>query len=455
MTPLDNGHQVDVTLARYLDALEENDLDVLQAIWKQAESDPALEAGLLEANAEHALDNALPETAHASAAPESVETGRLSALQADLVLPSSHHAEQLVEASYSDYRCRVLVVDDEPYVRAILQRALSGEFEVFEANSVAAAQAVFHRQQIDVLLTDLCLKGPSWEDHSGIELIEWVRQHSPRTVSLLMSGFGELTSVIEAINRGHVFYYLSKPLPKLEPLLETLRRASHAFTVERKNQDLLERLKDMNAELEEKVRRRAGELLVAMHELAQKNKTLEKLALTDALTGLPNRRAMDQLAERELLWRKRNTSPLTIGLVDVDYFKNVNTVHRWSGGDRVLTEVSRCLSASLREIDYLGRYGGEEFMLIAPQADRYGAEALAERLRQKVESTPIHYRGQTIHVTVSIGLAVVEKDGKADLDRMKDACEAALAAAKEQGRNRAVVTVIPAEQAVLARRARG
>src|SRR5258708_36776302 len=118
-----------------------------------------------------------------------------------------------------------------------------------------------------------------------------------------MSGLGELSSVIEAVNRGHVFYYLSKPFPNLDSVLETLRRASHAFTVERKNQDLLERLKDLNVELEEKVRRRAGELLVAMHELAQQNKTLERLALTDARTGLPNRPALDQLADRGLLWR--------------------------------------------------------------------------------------------------------------------------------------------------------
>src|SRR5262249_59475688 len=104
-----------------------------------------------------------------------------------------------------------------------------------------------------------CLKGPSWQDRTGIELIEWVRQHSPRTVSLLMSGFGELSAVVEAINRGNVFYYLSKPFPRLEPVLETLRRASHVFTVERKNHELLERLKDLNAELEENVRRRAGD----------------------------------------------------------------------------------------------------------------------------------------------------------------------------------------------------
>jgi diguanylate cyclase (GGDEF)-like protein len=270
----------------------------------------------------------------------------------------------------------------------------------------------------------------------------------------LLSGHGEMGSVVEAINRGHVYYYLPKPFPGPELLLQTLRLASHAFVLERKNQDLLEHLKNLNMELDDKVRQRAGQLVEAMRELHQKNKTLEKLALTDVLTGLPNRRAMDHLAERDLLWRKRNPAPLALGLVDIDHFKDINTTYKWSGGDRVLAEVSRCLSDSLREIDYLGRYGGEEFMLIAPQADQHGAAVLAERLRKRVESTPIHYKGSTIHVTVSIGMAVVPKDGKADLERMKEVCEAALLMAKQQGRNRCVISTLPPEEAILARRTR-
>jgi diguanylate cyclase len=433
----------DVALVRYLDALAAEDLDTLEAVWKQAETDPTLETWLVELNAELILERTAAPAA--LAAPGSTMTkARLDRIHADQVRPSGSSPDQVVEARYSGYRCSVLVVEDDPHVLDVLRKFLAREFEVLEADSLTAAREVFSRQPVDILLTDLSLVRPPVMDLSGLELVEWVRQHSPRTVCLMISGQGTMESVIEAINRGHVLHYLPKPF-KLDRLEDTLRQASRVFTLERKNQELLEHLKDLNMELEEKVRQRTRELIETIHELDQKNKTLEKLALTDALTGLPNRRAMDHLAERELLWQKRYPGPLTLGLIDIDHFKDVNTRFQWSGGDRVLTEVARCMSAHLREIDHLARYGGEEFMLIAPQTDRRGAEILAERLRSRVEALPILYKGQTIRATVSIGLAVVEQDALADLDVVRDACEAALAAAKEQGRNRWVVSVVPGE----------
>ena len=452
MTHTDNERRTDVDLARYLDALDGDDFDALGAIWRRAETDPTLMSALMGLNAELLLDDPITPDEEAPA----VAGGRHQTFPDDPVGPSSSRAEEIIADSYNDYRCRVLVVDDEDHMRAVLRHNLAGEFEILEAASMKEAQETFGREPVDILLTDLCLKGPKWQDRSGIELMEWAREHSPRTVCLLMSAYGEEASIIEAINRGQVFHYFPKTTPFPRPeLIETLRKASHVFTLERKNRELLERLKDMNAELEEKVRRRTGQLREAMDELAQKNKTLERLALTDALTGLPNRRAMDRLAEREMLWRERNPSPLAIGLVDIDHFKDVNTEYQWSGGDRALTEVSRQLSDSLRDIDYLGRYGGEEFMLIAPQADRHGAEVLAERLRERVEATPIPYMGRTIRVTVSIGVAVAEKDCPADMERMKHACEAALATAKKEGRNRCVIATLPPQPAILSRRARG
>jgi diguanylate cyclase (GGDEF)-like protein len=453
MTGADDAVRRDIALVRYREALAAEDLATLADVWQQAELDPALERSLAWLNAELLQDRAGQPDQPAAAPGETQE--RLERINADLVRGPGDRPDQAVAAAYSGYRCSVLVVDDQPFILSLMRRVLAPEFEVLEASSVAAAQDVFARRPVDILLADLCLAGPPAEDLSGIELVEWVRAHSPRTVCLLMSGFGTMESVIEAINRGHVLHYLRKPFENLDRLAETFRQASRVFTLERMNHELLERLKDLNMELEEKVRQRTRELIEAIHELDVKNKTLEKLALTDSLTGLPNRRAMDHLAERELLWRKRYPGPLALGLVDIDHFKAVNTAHLWSGGDRVLTEVARCLSGHLREIDHLGRYGGEEFMLIAPQTDRRGAEVLAERLRSRVEATPILYKGHTIRVTVSVGVAVVEADAPADLAAMWDACEAALAAAKEQGRNRSVVTVLPPDQGRTAYRARG
>src|SRR5207237_1962008 len=118
---------------------------------------------------------------------------------------------------------------------------------------------------------------------------------------------------------------------------------------------LMEELRQLNLQLEERVAQRTKELEETNHELEQKNKLLEKLALTDPLTGLSNRRAMDRLAERELRRRDRYPGPLSLGRVDVDHFKAINERYLLPGGDKVLVDLGKALGASLRTVDVLGR----------------------------------------------------------------------------------------------------
>src|SRR5262249_14246223 len=208
----------------------------------------------------------------------------------------------------SNYKCSLLVVDDEPYILSTLSAFLREEFEVLTADSAEAAQALFAEREIDLILSDQ--KMPRL---TGVQLLEWVRQHHPKAVRLLMTGFAELEEAVEAINRGQVFRYIFKPW-RPEELLITLRNAGRTFILERSHEQLLEQMRQLNAELEQRVAQRTKELEEANHELEQKNKMLEKLALQDPLTGLPNRRAMDRLAERELRRRDRYPGPLAIGL---------------------------------------------------------------------------------------------------------------------------------------------
>src|SRR5437868_2569 len=257
------------------------------------------------------------------------------------------------------YRCSLLVVDDEPYILTALAALLHGEFEVLTADSVEAAQRTFAERGIDLILTDQ--KMPRM---SGVQLLEWVKQHSPRTVRLMMTGFAELDEAVDAINKGQVFRYLFKPW-KSEELLEVLQGAAHTFILERANKDLLdetqqlnEQLRQINTELEQRVQERTKELQEAYQELEQKNKMLEKLALTDPLTNLPNRRAMDRLAERELRRRDRYPGPIAVGIIDVDHFKAINDRYLLPGGDKVLIDLARCLNNSVRTVDFLGRIGG-------------------------------------------------------------------------------------------------
>ncbi|MBV9122181.1 MAG: response regulator, partial [Planctomycetes bacterium] len=230
----------------------------------------------------------------------------------------------------SPEKCSVLVVDDEPQVSKTVARVLAEEFEVLTASSAEEAQQVFTSRDIDILLTDQHLLGMS-----GVQLLEWVRLHSPQTVRLIMTGLGKLEDAVEAINCGQVYRYIFKPW-RPEELLQILRSAARNFQLERSHERLLQELRTLNQDLEGRVRQRTRELEEINHQLQQKNWMLEQLALTDPLTGIPNRRAMDRLLRSELRRRARYSSPLAVGLIDVDHFKRVNERYLLPGGDQVL-----------------------------------------------------------------------------------------------------------------------
>lgn len=161
-----------------------------------------------------------------------------------------------------------------------------------------------------------------------------------------------------------------------------------------------------------------------------------QLAMTDSLTGIPNRRALMEQAEHALA--RRDGSPLALLMIDVDYFKRINDNLGHPAGDAVLRQVTRLLAARLRGGDVLGRYGGEEFCVIAPDTDADGALTLAESLREIIAFKPLATERGELPVTVSVGLACCPVDTARDLKDLLAEADAALYAAKEAGRNRVV-----------------
>jgi diguanylate cyclase (GGDEF)-like protein len=319
------------------------------------------------------------------------------------------------------------VVDDESYLLPPLAALLANDFEVHTADSAEAAQAILAEQRIDIILTDQKMPRTN-----GVQLLEWVRRHSPKTVRLLMTGYAEHEDAVEAINRGQVYYYLLKPW-RIEELLQILRNAAEKFQLERSQEALLEKLRQLNLDLEQRVvertraleeanallTQRTQELEEANRQLEQRSLDLEKLALTDPLTGLLNRRAIDDVARAEIRRRARYDSPLALGVIDIDHFKSINDSHLLPGGDHVLVNLARTLSGLLRTVDSIGRIGGEEFLVVAPETTVDGAVVMAERIRSAVERTAFVYEGAKIEVTVSIGFAVAPAGAKVEFERMK------------------------------------
>ncbi len=159
-------------------------------------------------------------------------------------------------------------------------------------------------------------------------------------------------------------------------------------------------------------------------------------AYTDPVTGINNRTAMDNALAHDIELARRHKQPLALLMLDVDYFKQVNDSHGHIVGDAVLKQLAECIIDTIRRSDNVFRYGGEEFNIVLSNTSRDGALLLAERIRQAVAHHQFSYAGQTLHVTVSIGVAMLGKND--DLSELIDKADKALYQAKSTGRNRVV-----------------
>lgn len=169
---------------------------------------------------------------------------------------------------------------------------------------------------------------------------------------------------------------------------------------------------------------------------------LERETVTDALTGAFNRRYLDRRLSEEVSASRRYARSLSILLIDIDHFKNVNDTHGHQAGDCVLVALGKILTETLRESDTLARYGGEEFLIIAPHTPVSGAIEVAERLRMRVESHEFSLPDEAgptraIRVTVSIGVASLG-DGVDNVEKLVKAADKNLYRAKAAGRNRVI-----------------
>lgn len=161
---------------------------------------------------------------------------------------------------------------------------------------------------------------------------------------------------------------------------------------------------------------------------------LIKLASTDELTGLYNRRHFRAQLENELFRFTRYKTPLSIGLIDVDHFKKINDEYGHDAGDYVLKELGKLLRMQVRSTDTVARYGGEEFIISFPNTALFGAENFAERLRTSIESHFFYYDHMSIPVTVSVGIAEAYSE-IAHADTLLKLADKALYTAKKEGRN--------------------
>jgi diguanylate cyclase (GGDEF)-like protein len=306
----------------------------------------------------------------------------------------------------------VLIAEDDPIFRRILESWFKRwDYRVTAVENGVDAWEVLQREDAPQLaILDWMMPGMD-----GIELCRRIRSRDQGVYRyvLLLTAKDDKQDVIAGLEAG-ADDYLTKPF-------------------------------DVN---ELRARVRAGKRILDLQAaLIRAKDDLQFAAAHDALTGLWNRGAIIDLLKREVSRRQRTGDALGVIMADIDYFKKINDTHGHLIGDAVLQEVTRRLAVGVRPYDVVGRYGGEEFLVVFPGCNAANLIVGAERLRHCIADQPIETSAGQISVTLSLGLASVEQNEKETL-----ACEAflrtadeALYAAKARGRNR--VEIAPASRA--------
>jgi diguanylate cyclase (GGDEF)-like protein len=223
------------------------------------------------------------------------------------------------------------------------------------------------------------------------------------------------------------------------------------LTARSESQDLVEGMesgaddyltKPFNAQ-ELRVRLRAGmRILNLQQQLVIAREALREQATHDALTGLLNRASILELLQQEMARGGRESHPVALLVVDLDHFKHINDTYGHQAGDAVLAEAARRMKASVRCYDAVGRYGGEEFLVVLPGCDAASALTQAERVRKAVGDTLFAAAGQRFPVTCSIGVSFRATPVSREMDELMNEADEALYAAKDRGRNRAEVAAL-------------
>lgn len=297
---------------------------------------------------------------------------------------------------------QALVVDDSAVYRKLTGDHLrSWGFGVTLAESGSEAWRILEEPNAPKLvLLDWVLP-----DLDGIELCQRIRQagsSSPYTYVILLTSKEGHQNMLQAMQAG-ADDYLVKPFD----------------------------------ELELKARLLVGKrILDLQEELVSARESMRHAATHDSLTGLTNRGEILAMLERELERARRERKPVAVILSDVDHFKDVNDTLGHLFGDEALREIGRRLRTQLRVYDGVGRYGGEEFLMVLPSCDLPNALLRADGLREIIAKTPVVCSGEERLITMSMGVAVSRCEGKNEVERLLNQADAGLYKAKENGRNR-------------------
>jgi two-component system cell cycle response regulator len=293
---------------------------------------------------------------------------------------------------------QVLVVDEDPETRARLVEALSVTGSVAsEAVSVVEALHMAHNNPFDIALISL-----DWSGSGGMDLLRRLRALDDTICVVVMTEHGTLETAVEALRQG-AYDYLVKPFDP-DHLRVVMGRA-------------LERRSLMTA--------------------ARERETFRQLSIRDGLTGVANHRHFCEILDQEIARSERTPRPISLLMIDIDDFKLYNDTNGHLQGDQALADVARLLSRSVRRVDIVCRYGGEEFAVLLPDTDADGASIIAQHVCDVVSEAP--FENESLlpggRLTISVGTATYPSQARRR-DELIGRADEALYEAKRNGKNR-------------------
>jgi diguanylate cyclase (GGDEF)-like protein len=304
---------------------------------------------------------------------------------------------------------RILVVDDhEDNIEVLRARLEARGYEVEGANNGQAALDMAGQWHPDLILLDVMMP-----DMDGLEVARRLKadRELPFIPVIMQTALDSTERMVAGMEAG-ADDYVTKPInfAELEARVRSLLR------IKKLQQELADREK----------------------QLSEMNGQLLHISMTDGLTGVDNRRALEQRLHEMFEHSLRLHEPIACVMCDIDHFKKVNDTYGHAAGDETLKQFAEILRDEAREIDRVGRYGGEEFLLLLPGTVLDSAVTFAERVRQRVEEHTFSFEGGTLKRTVSLGVASWPHPRIKGREEMLKAADDALYVAKEMGRNRVV-----------------
>ncbi|ALQ07050.1 MULTISPECIES: diguanylate cyclase [Pseudoalteromonas] len=294
-------------------------------------------------------------------------------------------------------KAKVLIVDDDPLNRLVLEKTLKGEHDVFLVESGEKALTFVKTTQVDLIILDVVMPGID-----GYEVLVQLKEN-PITQSIPI--------IFISANQSHEDESKGLELGAMDYIIKPF--SASIVRVRVRNQLLIK----------------------------QKNDLLEMLASIDGLTEIPNRRYLDENLSREWRRSKRGSTPLSVLLMDIDHFKRYNDCYGHRAGDECLKKVAQVLVAQCkRGGDFVARYGGEEFAAVLPGVNKHEAIQFANTLRNAVNALKIEHKASlnAEHITISIGVATTESGKVYAEQTLLEEADLGLYAAKDAGRNQII-----------------